>query len=265
MLVLLGAMTLAPVALADSSRSDTTASHYSQPGALHASVIPEGTYRRNLLIGNAAFGTATYFYMANTWGAPTGKFHFKNEFHDNIALTDEVSHFFAGYKLTQGFSWLFKSLGMDEQVAPKYSALQAAMLLTLVEVPLDAFNPTQGFGATDLVADYGGIGLALLKDKYPNNFDMKFSVKHPPWRFENKFLASDVEEFDNFIWWATYKPKYAWVGVGYSANHERIEVEPEFYVGIGTTAYDLLHVVAPGFADEVKFLDTYFINFHRRL
>lgn len=225
----------------------------------------ESTYQRNLLAGNAVFGTATYIYMANTWGEPNGRFHFKDEFHDNIAMTDEVSHFFAGYKLTQGFSWLFRSFGMDESVAPKYSALQAAMILTLVEVPLDAFNPTQGFGATDLAFDYAGIGFALIKERYPSNFDMKFSVKQPPWQFENKFLASDNEEFDNFIWWATYKPKYAWLGVGYSANHESIEVEPEVYLGIGTTLYDLFYLVAPESAKQVKFLDTYFINLHTRL
>jgi len=248
-------------AAAASTLPDSVAS----PGKSSRVTFKESTYRRNLLIGNATFGSAAYIYMANTWGAPTGRFHIKREFSDHLACTDEVSHFFAGYKLTQGFSWLFKSFGMDASVAPKYSALQAATILTMVEFPLDAYNPTQGFGLSDLACDYGGIAWALIKEKYPNNFDMKFSVKQSPWRFKNKFLASTDQEFDNFIWWATYKPKYAWIGFGYSANHYNIAVQPEAYLGVGTTIYDLLQFVSPKLAGDVKFLDSYFINLHYRL
>jgi hypothetical protein len=226
---------------------------------------PQPHLYRNLAIGNIVFGTGAYLYFAETWGAPNGKFHIKDELHDNLALTDEVSHFFAGYKMTNGFAWLFRSLNAPPEMAYRLGALQTVLILTLIEIPMDAYNPSQGMGLTDLGADYAGVGWGLLKKKYPNNFDMKFCVKQPPWDFKHKLLASDNSEFDNFIWWGVWKPKYVWTGIGYSTNHDRLDVEPEVYLGVGTTLYDLLHLVSPKIADEVKSLDTYFISLRVRL
>ncbi|MGB5105456.1 MAG: DUF2279 domain-containing protein [Candidatus Zixiibacteriota bacterium] len=217
---------------------------------------------RNMLIGNIVVGTGAYFYFKNTWGAPDGKFHFKDELHDNVAFTDEISHFYAGYKLADGFRWLFRMLKMPESKQVKYGAIQSAIILTLVEVPMDAFNPDQGFGVSDIVLDYGGIGFALLKDKYPNNFDMKFSLHRPPWKFDNKFLAGKNEEFANFIWWATYTPKVVSIGLGYGIKYvDGDDVQSEYFVGVGATLYDLLLLVKPKWAAELKALDCYFINF----
>lgn len=221
---------------------------------------------RNMIIGNVVVGTGAYFYFENTWGAPDGHFHIKNELHDNVAFTDEISHFYAGYKLTDGFRWLFGTLRMPEEKRLRYAALQAAIILTLVEVPMDAFNPDQGFGVSDIIMDYGGIGTALLKHKYPNHFDMKFSVKQPPWKFDNKFLASKQEEFANFIWWATYTPKIASIGLGYGIEYDgEGSAQSEYFLGVGTTLYDVLHLVKPRFAEKVKALDSYFINLRFRL
>ncbi len=220
---------------------------------------------RNLIVGNIVVGTGAYFYFADTWGASDGKFHVKSELHDNVAFTDEVSHFYTGYKLTDGFAWLFRTLRVPPQKVNRLAAVQAALVLTLVEFPVDAYNPSQGLGLTDLVANYSGIGWGLLKRKYPNSFDMKFCVKRPPWDFEHKLLASDNEEFDNFIWWGLWKPKYVWTGIGYSTNHDHPDVESEVYLGVGTTVYDLLHLLWPKVADEVKSLDSYFIGFRYRL
>lgn len=221
---------------------------------------------RNLLIGNLVCGTGAYFYFSETWGAPNGKFHFKNELHDHVAMTDEISHFYAGYKLTEGFRWLFRVFKMPEPLRLRYAAIQSAVVLTFVEIPMDAYNPTQGFGVSDLIFDYGGIGYALLEDKYPTHFDMKFSVKRPPWKFENKFLASENNEFANFIWWTTYTYSAATVGAGYSIDYDdRGEVHSQYYLGIGTTVYDLLHLISPDVADELKSLDSYFFNFRLEL
>jgi hypothetical protein len=220
---------------------------------------------RNLAIGNAVFGTGAYLYFSQTWGAPTGKFHLKDEFHDNIAMTDEVSHFYGGYKLTDGFAWLFGLLRVPPNKINRLAALQAALVTTFIEFPMDAYNPSQGMGVSDLVADYAGIGWGLLKREHPNNFDMKFCVKRPPWKFDNKFLANKNEEFDNFIWWGVWKPKYVWAGIGYSTNHDHGDGESETYLGVGTTAYDLLRLVSPKVAEEVKCLDTYFISLRIRL
>lgn len=217
---------------------------------------------RNLALGNILSGTAAYFYFAQTWGAPTGKFHIKDEIHDNVDYTDEVSHFFAGYKLTEGFRWLFRTLKMEPDMIERCAVLQAALVTTFVEIPMDAYNPTQGLGVTDLVFNYAGIGWGAFKHRYPNNFDLKMSVKRPPWAFAHKFLASKNEEFDNFIWWGVWKPKYVWLGAGYSTNHYRNDgkVSPEVYLGLGTTLYDVLHLLKPRLADDLKVLDSYFIN-----
>ncbi len=221
---------------------------------------------RNMLIGNLVVGSAGYFYFENTWGAPDGHFHFKNELHDNVAFSDEISHFYAGYKLTDGFRWLFRMLKMPQEKQLKYGALQSAIVLTLVEFPMDAFNPDQGFGASDIVLDYGGIGFALLKDRYPIHFDLKFSLKQPPWKFDNKFLASKNEEFANFIWWATYTPKIVTVGLGYGIKYDDGDkVRSEYFLGVGTTLYDLLSLIDPGVANELKALDSYFINLRLEL
>lgn len=221
---------------------------------------------RNILLGNLVVGTGAYFYFENTWGAPNGKFHFKDELHDNVAFTDEISHFYAGYKLTDGFRWFFRMLKMPEEKQLKYGAIQAAIILTLVEFPMDAFNPDQGFGVSDFVLDYAGIGYALLDAKYPNKFDMKFSLKQPPWKFDNKFLASKNEEFANFIWWATYTPKTVSVGLGYGIEYDQHgEAQSQVYLGAGTTLYDLLYVIKPSLANELKALDCYFINLRLEL
>lgn len=226
---------------------------------------PQPHLYRNLVIGNVVFGTGAYLYFAETWGTPNGKFHVKNELHDNVAFTDEISHFYAGYKMTDGFAWLFRELKVQPEKADRLGALQTVLILTLIEYPMDAYNPSQGMGLTDLAADYAGVGWGLLKKEYPNNFDMKFCVKQSPWKFKHKLLASDNAEFDNFIWWGVWKPKYVWTGIGYSTNHNQPDVEPEVYLGVGTTLYDLLHLITPKIAAEVKSLDTYFISLRLRL
>jgi hypothetical protein len=220
---------------------------------------------RNLAIGNVVFGTGAYLYFAETWGAPNGRFHIKSELHDNVGMTDEVSHFFAGYKMTEGFAWLFRTLKVQPDKVNRLAAMQTLLILTLIEYPMDAYNPSQGMGLTDLAANYAGVGWGLLRQKHPNNFDMKFCVKRPPWDFEHKLLASDNAEFDNFIWWGVWKPKYVWTGIGYSSNHDHRDVEPEVYLGVGTTLFDLLHMISPKVADEIKSLDTYFISLRVRL
>lgn len=218
-----------------------------------------------LLAGNLAGGTGAYFYLKDTWGTSNGRFHFKDDFNDNLHLTDEISHMVFSYKMTQWFAWLFRVLKMDERKIERYAVLETALVTTLVEFPIDAFNPDQGLGVSDLLFNYSGIALAVIKKRYPDNFDLKLSLKESPTRFENKFLAQKNEEFDNFIWWASYKPKYLWLGFGYGTNHYQGDVQSEYYLGIGTTPYDLLHLIAPALADKLCVLDTYFISLRLRL
>jgi hypothetical protein len=228
--------------------------------------IPENKHLyRNLLIGNVAILSFTYVYAVNTWGAPDGKFHLKDDLDDNLAMTDEVSHFFVSYKLSEGCRWLFRITGMQSDKIEKYSLLEAGLLTSLVEFPMDAYNPDQGFGISDFVFNWAGIGFSWLRHRGLESFDVKFSLKRSPFEFENKVLASRNEEFSNFIWWSCWKPRYVWLGAGYSTNHESATVESEYYLGIGTTLYDLIALVDRDIAAKVKALDSYFINVHLRL
>jgi len=215
---------------------------------------------RNLLIANAAILGSAYAYSTHLWGAPNGKFHFKNDLHDNLAMTDEISHMFAGYKFAEGFRWLFRITRMQPDKLEKYSLLEAGLVTTLVEYPLDAYNPDQGFGVSDLLFDWAGVGFAWLRWHGLQQFDLKFSLKKSPFDFQNKLLASSNSEFDNYIWWANWKPKYVWLGLGYGTNHNSGDVKSEYYLGAGTTLYDLLGLLNRGLADKVKALDSYFIN-----
>jgi hypothetical protein len=222
---------------------------------------------RNLILGNLIVGSAAYVYLSNTWGTPDGKFHLKRDIDDNLAMTDEISHAFVSYRLTQGCAWLFRVFKMPESKVEKYSIIEAALVTTLVEFPLDAYNPDQGFGVSDLIFNWIGISFAYFKQHGLESFDLKFAVKRSPLEFDNKLLANKNAEFDNFVWWATWKPKYLWLGLGYSTNHSRPGglVESEYYLGVGTTLYDVLNLVDGTWADRLKVLDTYFLNIHVRL
>jgi hypothetical protein len=221
--------------------------------------------QRNLLVGNVAILGSAYAYSTHLWGAPDGKFHFKNDLHDNLAMTDEISHMFAAYKFAEGFRWLFRITRMQPDKLDKYSLLEAGLITTLVEYPLDAYNPDQGFGVSDLIFDWAGVGFAWLRWHGMQQFDLKFSLKRSPFDFQNKLLASSNNEFDNYIWWANWKPKYVWLGLGYGTNHDSGHVKSEYYLGAGTTLCDLLGLFDKELADKLKALDSYFINLKVRL
>lgn len=239
--------------------ADTTATTDSTEQSSHL--------QRNFVIGNLVGGTAAYFYFTDVWGKPSGKFHFKDDTDDNLAFTDEVSHMFASYQIAEGSRWLFRLLGMPQDQIGKYALLEAVLVTTFIEFPLDAFNPDQGLGVSDLIFNSAGVGLSYLRHHGVTQIDMKFSLKRSPLDFENKFLASNTEEFDNFIWWGVWKPRYLWLGIGYSTNHYRSDglVESEYYLGAGTTLHDLLHLVSPRAARRLKVLDTFLINLHVQL
>lgn len=221
--------------------------------------------QRNLILGNVAMLSASYVYFSNTWGAPVGKFHFKNDFHDNLALTDEVSHMFAAYRLAEGFNWLFRLLRMQPDKREKYAILESGLITTLIEFPLDAYNPHQGLGLSDLAFDWAGLGFYWLHQRGLQTFDIKFSLKRSPFDFDHKLLASENEEFSNFIWWANWKPKYVWLGLGYSTNHDAGDVASEYFLGVGTTLYDLIALINRPVADRMKALDAYFIHVKLKL
>jgi len=205
-----------------------------------------------------------YNHLTDSWGAPTGKFHFKNETADYLAFNDEVSHLFDSYKLAQGFEAAYRSLGFSDGKARLFGTIESAFIMTFVEIPIDAFNPSQGMGVTDLAADYLGIGLAWWKSANPalDDLDLKVSMRSFSGQY-SRGLGENQEDYDNYIYWLTYRYKFAVAGVGYGTTHPSPkDPDPSAYLGIGTTIPDLVGIVSSKLARNLKPLELYFFNFH---
>jgi hypothetical protein len=274
-LLLLGSFQISPVrgddfAPYDSAYSLHSFAYYQPPMLLsmNAPAMPEKsdgvrwyTYG-GIAAAHVGGSLPVYNYLTNTWGAPTGKFHIKDETADHLAFNDEVSHLFVSYKLTQGFGAAYRGLGFSDGRARLLGALESAFIMTFVEFPVDAYNPSQGLGITDLAADYLGIGLAWMKDANPSfeNLDVKVSMRS----FSNQYsrgLGEDQEDYDNYIYWLTYRYKFAVAGIGYGTTHPSpYDPDPSAYFGVGTTIPDLVGVFSKKLAGNLKPLELYFFN-----
>jgi hypothetical protein len=207
-----------------------------------------------------------------SWGRSNGPFHVKNDWSgDGLLQNDEASHFTWAYALTRNLSRAWRWAGVAPRRARTYAALETAAVMTFVEFPLDALNPSQGMGISDLIFDYAGVGMGLLAASHPGRWDFKVSVKHSLFGRRTLFAQTD-QESDNYLFWFTYRPPILWerqpvsVGVGHSVRRPANGGSPvrELYLGIGTTIPDLLRSVAPRAAHYVQLLEVFFINVHLR-
>lgn len=224
--------------------------------------------------GHALGGTLLYRETKASWGESNGRFHIKDDWTgDQLAQNDEISHFVTGYALTKAFARVWGWSGVAPKRARMLGAIETAALLTLVEIPLDAFNPRQGFGVEDLVFDYAGIGVGLLALNRPGRWDFKFSAKRNLFRSQETLFAQDSRETDNYVFWVTYRPRLRGgrgggerqpisLGLGHSVRRGNDGSSPvrELYLGLGTTVPDLVRAVAPGAARHFELLEAYFIN-----
>ncbi|MGH7568283.1 MAG: M15 family metallopeptidase [Gemmatimonadales bacterium] len=220
--------------------------------------------------GHALGGALLYRETQASWGESNGRFHIKDDWSgDQLAQNDEISHFVTGYGLTKAFTRVWAWTGVSPKRARTLGAIETAVLLTLVEMPLDAFNPDQGFGVEDLVFDYAGIGVGLLALSRPGRWDFKFSAKKNLFSAQETLFAQDSRETDNYVFWLTYRPSLGWaerqpvsVGIGHSVRRAADGYSPvrELYLGLGTTVPDLVRAVAPGAARHFELLEAYFIN-----
>ncbi|MCI0331044.1 MAG: hypothetical protein L0196_08910 [candidate division Zixibacteria bacterium] len=238
---------------------------------IHHPLYKPKTPRLIVLGGGHLVGLVlTYDQTQKSWGGSTGKFHLKNDWSgEGLAQNDEVSHLAVGYVLTKQFHRAYRWAGFSPKKSRTYGALEAALLLTLVEFPMDAFNPTQGFGVADLVFDYAGVGLGLLQLSRPGNWDVKVSAKSNPFSSQEHLFAQTAQQFDNFIFWCTYRPDWKWgerqpvsLGLGYSTRRDTDGLSPlrEFRLGVGTTIPDLVRSFAPNAARYFEVLDFYYFN-----
>lgn len=234
------------------------------------------TSRLVILGGGHLVGLAlAYDQTRKSWGGSTGKFHFKNDWSgEGLAQNDEVSHLTVGYVLTKQFYRAYRWAGFSPKKARTYGVLESALLLTFVEFPMDAFNSTQGFGVADLIFNYAGVGLGLLQLNHPGNWDIKASAKSNPFSNQEHLFAQTAAQFDNFIFWGTYRPALKWgdrqplsFGLGYSTRRAADGLSPlrEVRLGIGTTVPDFVRSFAPNAAKYFEILDFYYFNLNWRV
>ncbi len=204
-----------------------------------------------------------YDHMTGLWGDPNGSFHFKDDWNgDNLGLNDEVSHLFVSYKLAQFLVAGYGKLGYSEKTARILGFAEAAFIVTAVEFPIDAFNPDQGLGVSDLIFDYTGLGLAYLKltDSRFEDFDLKVSVKSLSYD-SRSVLGDNSEDYDNYIYWLTYRKTPFVFGLGYGTDHPEVwDVDRQFHLGIGTTLPDLLGLFSEDASKFFRWAELYYIN-----
>jgi hypothetical protein len=228
---------------------------------------PKNSSRLWIVGGLHVVGWAIVYVEAQrTWGHSRGRFHVKDDWTgDSLSQNDEASHMFFGFTLTRNFSGHWRWGGMSPRGSRTAGATESAVALTLVEV-MDAFNPAQGLGISDLAFDYAGVGAGVWTLSHPGDWAIRTSVKAPPWA---GLFAETVRQSDNYIFWATYRPPLRWgvkqplsVGVGHSARRGPDGVTPvrEVHFGIGTTLPDVVRTFAPHAARYLGILDFYYFN-----
>lgn len=209
-----------------------------------------------------------------SWGKSKGAFHFKNDWNgDKLKQTDELSHFLWGYKMTQFLFSAYRWSGFSTEASHAISVFQTAFVLTMVEYPIDAYNPKQGLGVSDLVFDYAGIGLAYTKRRFGwlEDFDFKLSWKRDIFLANQPMFAQTFEEFDNFIYWFTYRTKLllpqkiVCLGLGYSATRRAGEPKRQFFAGIGLSLPDLVSLFGKKLERHAKFLELFYPNLRLEL
>jgi hypothetical protein len=221
----------------------------------------------------AAANAGAVFYgvrkAISAWGESQGNFHFKNDWKgDHLAQIDELSHFMWGYKMTQFLFWSYGWAGFSPKTSRLIAVSQTVLVLTMVEYPIDAYNPKQGLGLSDLAFDYAGIGLAYLKQRWRwlGDWDVKISWRRDIIFGNQPVFAQTYDQFDNFIYWLTYKTrlflpqKALCFGLGYSVTHRQDRPTRHLLLGIGLSLPDFVSLFAEDLGTHVKFLDLFYPN-----
>src|SRR3989442_10910144 len=249
-------------------RSSSYRLHDPMPcGCAPVAASEHGSSRLWIVAGLHAVGWAlVYGETQRTWGQSRGRFHVKQDWSgDSLSQNDEASHLFFGYTLTRTFAAHWRWAAMTPRGSRKIGAFESAFVLTMVEA-LDAFNPAQGLGVSDLVFDYAGAGFGLWTLSHPGDGGIRTSIKVPA---RARLFAENVRQSDNYIFWVTYRPPLAGggkqplsVGLGHSTRRASDGVTPvrEVHFGIGTTLSDVVRTFSPRAAHYLGILDFYYFN-----
>jgi hypothetical protein len=237
---------------------------------------PHIIWWRAAIFAATATGCISYGFseMGDWWGHGYGSFKIKHDdwSGDNLAQTDEASHFFITYKLAQTGTEFSKWSGFSPGTSRIIGSSIAVGVMTLVEYPIDAHNPVQGLGYSDLIADYLGVYFAAVKDKWPEKlkyFDFRFSVKNPG-DVPNGVIAQTFAGNDAYIYWLSVMPVEdfpAHASIGISANHDSPDrkVEREIYLGFGTSGAELAGIFSKKWRRRLDFWNAYEISFSLRV
>lgn len=190
---------------------------------------------------------AAYRQTQDTWGESRGQFHFKHDWSgDGMALSDETSHLFAAFHLHRLLNTGYQWTGLSASRARWMASVEAWLLMFSVEYPIDAYNPSQGFGASDVLFNTVGVAAAHLRSMQGDpRWDIKISVKPSFFEGQSRIVAQDNKHYGDYIYWLTYRP---WTsrdnplvaGLGYSIDsYAGGRPLKQIHVGIGTTI-DLL-------------------------
>ncbi len=212
--------------------------------------------------------------MGDWWGHSYGPAHIKhNDWNgDELAQTDEASHMVISYKIAQAGVGLSRWSGFSNSTSRWIGGSIAFTVMLWVEYPVDAHNPGQGFGYSDMTANAVGIAFALARDRWYRELsflDFKVSVKDFS-QINNEVIAQTYAQNDAYIYWLTARPSRDFpvhLSFGMSANHEdeEIDVEREVYVGFGTSLNELAALIDPKLYRKLDVLSFYELSFYFRI
>ena len=228
-------------------------------------------YKRASVLGTANAAALFFGFKGaiEAWGESKGAFHFKDDWNgDKLKQTDELSHFMWGYRMTQFLFSAYRWSGFSTESSHAISVFQTAFVLTMVEYPIDAHNPEQGLGVSDLAFDYAGIGLAYLKRRFSalDDLDFKISWKRNVFFSNQPMFAQTYDEFDNFIYWFTYRTrlflpqKIVCLGLGYSATRRAGVARRQVFAGVGLSLPDLAGLFGEKLKARAGFLEVFYPN-----
>lgn len=225
---------------------------------------------RSLIWGGISVtsGIAAFKQSQSAWGESRGRFHFKHDFKgDHMAMSDEASHAFAAYRLTQVVNAGYRWIGMNRTKARRLAALEAWLWMFAIEYPIDAYNPDQGFGISDLLFNTAGVLAAYHRSGQADpRWDVKISVKRRFFEGDSRVIAYTTKQYDDYIYWITVRPsrnRYIplLLGAGYSTNHlDNGQITKELNLGIGTSLEEIGGMFGERTARYLRPLNFFFFN-----
>lgn len=236
-----------------------------------ARVTPGGVQPMRLLAWNAfsaGVGYVAFRESQSAWGPSRGKFHFKSDFKgDGMAMSDETSHLFAAYHLTQLVEAGYRWTGMDHRRARRLAALEAWLWTFAVEYPIDAYNPGQGFGVSDLMFNTIGVAGAYWRSgRRDPRWDVKIGVKRQFFNGSARLIAYTGKQYDDYIYWLTFRPvqqRYVPIllGIGYSTTHgSGRTITKEMHFGLGTSLEEIGGMIGERTRKVLAPLNFFFLN-----